>query len=231
MDYDQTALMYQNISQSKQFEETPEYYCHLGEQKWIDKVKSKRSGDYYQAEELLNRELVPKNWQPPHVDSKGKPLRYPVKQTNSIIRKRLADGTEWLLSRQQWWGLDQAGNPINQTMDDKECFDDILPIYKLKPKDPKQRDSEMIRELDHIEHRIKYTEPFKAETVQKLYDTRDGRCVLVLKDEAGGASSPIEVKSLEDFKNRPFDELWEYLMTPRQKIEPTTAKENLKQYG
>lgn len=27
-------------------------------------------------------------------------------------------------------GLDQAGNPVNQSMDDKELYDDILPIYK-----------------------------------------------------------------------------------------------------
>lgn len=62
---------------------------------------------------------------------------------NEIIRKRLADGSEWLISRQQHWGLDMTGNPINQTFNDKEFFDDILPIYTVKPK-TKERDSEMI---------------------------------------------------------------------------------------
>jgi hypothetical protein len=49
------------------------------------------------------------------------------------------------MSRQMWWGLDQAGNPVNQSMNDKEWFDEILPIYTLKPENPRQRDSK----IDH----------------------------------------------------------------------------------
>ena len=66
-----------------------------------------------------------------------------------------------------WYGLDQTGNPVNISMDDKEMYDDILPIYTLKPEKPNDRDSKMIREIKTIESRIKYTEAFKAETVQK----------------------------------------------------------------
>jgi hypothetical protein len=93
-------------------------------------VTRKRTGEFYQAKDLIKRELVPSDWTPPHVDAKRKPLKYPLKHVNEIISKRLADGSEWLVSRQQWWGLDQAGNPVNQSMDDKELCDDILPIYK-----------------------------------------------------------------------------------------------------
>ena len=221
MDYEQTALMYRNLSQSKKFETTP----------WYDKVKSKRTRDFYQAEDLIKRDMVPPDWQPPHLDSEGKPQIYPVKHVNSIIRVRTMDGKEWLKSRQMWYGLDQAGNQIAQSMDDKEMYDDTLPIYKLQPKDPRNRDSEMIREIRNIEHRIKYTELFNPETVQKLYDVRDGKCTLVLKDETSDGS-PVQVISLDDFMNRPFEELWVYLHTPRQKsIEPSTTEEHLKQYG
>jgi hypothetical protein len=72
--------------------------------------------------------------------------------------------------------------------------------------------------------------PFKPETVKKLYDMRNGRCSLVLKDETSD-SSPVSVTSLQDFMNRPFDELWEYLNTPRQKRKSSTTDENHKQYG
>lgn len=108
----------------------------------------------------------------------------------------MADGTEWLVSRAQWWGLDMAGNPINQTFNDKECFDSILPIVKNTPK-TKERDSEMIREVTSIEHRIKYTLPFSVENVQKLYDMRNGRCNLVIIDESRGDKPPISVESFE----------------------------------
>ena len=42
-----------------------------------------------------------------------------------------------------WTGLDIAGNPISQSFIDPEVYDDILPIYKLKPENPLDRDSKM----------------------------------------------------------------------------------------
>jgi hypothetical protein len=141
-----------------------------------------------------------------------------LKHVNEIFRRRLADGTEWLISRQQWWALDQAGNPVNQTFNDTEYFDDILPIYTVKPK-TKERDSEMIREIKDIEHRKKYTLPFTAENLQKLYDMRNGRCNLVIMDESRGERPPYSIESFEHFKTRLFDELWDMVATPRYKMD------------
>ena len=190
MDYDKTATLYKNLSQpkafAKKFEDTPEFYSYEAEKKWYEQVKSKRTGDYYQAEDLIKREMVPTDWKAPHLDAKGKPLKYPVKYVNSIIRIRTLDGSEWIKSRQMWYGLDQTGNPVNISMDDKEMYDDILPIYTLKPEKPNDRDSKMIREIKTIESRIKYTEAFKAETVQKLYDMRNGKCTSDLEGRING---------------------------------------------
>jgi hypothetical protein len=36
---------------------------------------------------LIKLELVPSDRQPPHVDTKDKPLKYLIKSVNSIIRK------------------------------------------------------------------------------------------------------------------------------------------------
>ena len=130
MDYQKSVELYEKAGQVKKWEDTPEYLSYKGEKTWYDKVTSKRTSEFYQAKDLIKRELVPSDWTPPHVDAKGKPLKYPLKHVNEIFRKRLADGSEWLVSRQQWWGLDQAGNPVNQSMDDKELYDVILPIYK-----------------------------------------------------------------------------------------------------
>jgi hypothetical protein len=235
MDYEQTALMYGNVGLTKKMEAEPWYSPYQHEKKWYEKVKSPKSGEYYQAEELIKRELVPAEWKPPHVDSKGKPVKYPIKHTNSIYRIRAADGSEWLKSRQMWIGLDQAGNPVSQSMDDKELYDDILPIRTPKPKNPKDnprfRDTEMVLQVTSFEHRTKYTLPYKPENIQKLYDMRNGKCSLILKDESGSDHPPVEVTTFEAFKSRPWDELWEMVTTPRYKMEPSTTQDYQKQYA
>ena len=38
----------------------------------MNELKSPRTGQYYQAEDLVKRELVPEDWKPPRTDSKGK---------------------------------------------------------------------------------------------------------------------------------------------------------------
>ena len=73
--------------------------------------QSPSTGEYYQAQDLIKRDLVSPDWKPPRVDSKGKPVKYPIKEVNEIIRKRLADGSEWVLSR-QYWTEATAGNSI-----------------------------------------------------------------------------------------------------------------------
>jgi hypothetical protein len=93
MDYQKTAELYEKAGQKKRWENTPEYLSYLGQKAWYDKVKSKRTGDYYQSSELINRNFVPPDWQPPHMKN-GQPVTYPLKHVNSIIRRRTQDG-EW----------------------------------------------------------------------------------------------------------------------------------------
>ena len=101
-------------------------------------------------------------------------------------------------------------------MDQKECYDAILPLYKLKPENPKQRDSKTIREVSDIGHKMKYTEPFKPETVQKLFDKRDSDCGLVIKDESGtGDKHLYSIPTLHQFMNIPFDELFQWAIHQR----------------
>jgi hypothetical protein len=219
MDYQKTVELYEKAGQMKRWENEPESFSYNTEKKWFDKVRSKRNGEFYQAQDLINRELVPPEWVPPHVDSKGKPVKYPLKHVNSIIRIRTNNG-EYLKSRQMWWGLDEAGNPLNQSMDDKEVMDESRPIYKLRPENPKARDSKMIREVESISHSTKYLLPFSAENAQKLWDMRgNGNCTLVLKDESKGDKHPFSVESFEHFKSREFDELFEMLSTPKYKMD------------
>ena len=90
----------------------------------------------------------------------------------------------WIISRQMWRGLDQLGNAIDISMNDKETYDDVLPIYTQKPENPKDnprfKDTKMVRVIDRLERRIKYTEPFTPrDSAQKLYDMKNGKCKLL----------------------------------------------------
>ena len=224
MDYDKTVALYEKAGLLKKWLENPESYVHNAEKVWYDKVKSKRTGDFWQADDLIKRELVPSDWESPYTftDDKGKEksVKFPVKCTKAIYRIRLKDNTEWIKTKQMWWGLDEAGNLVSQTFNDKEMYDAILPIYKLKPENPRQRDSKMIREVNDIGHKIKYTEPFKPETVEKLFDTRDGDCGLVIMDESGvGDKPPYSIPTLHQFMNTPFEELIEWASTPNYKLD------------
>jgi hypothetical protein len=222
MDYDKTVQLYEKAGLIKKWLETPEANLHKWEKVWYEKVTSKRTGQFWQVEDLIRRNLVPDDYESPYTDMNDKPIKvkFPVKCTKAIYRIRLKDNTEWIKTKQEWWGLSEAGSLVNQTMNDKECYDAILPLYKLKPENPRERDSRMIREVADIGHKIKYTVPFKPETVQKLFDTRDGDCGLVIMDEAGiGDKPPYSIPSLHQFMNTPFEELISWASTPQYKLD------------
>ena len=50
--------MYEEIGQKKRFEETAEYNRYRKEKKWYEDVKSNRTGEYYQANELDIKEEI-----------------------------------------------------------------------------------------------------------------------------------------------------------------------------
>ena len=89
MDYVKTKQLYEEIGQIKSLEETADFSRYKKELKWYEDVKSKQTGEYYQANELIRRDLVAKTWKPPHIDKNGEPLEYPLKYINGIHRYQL----------------------------------------------------------------------------------------------------------------------------------------------
>lgn len=73
------------------------------------------------------------------------------------------------MSTQEWGGLDVFGSALNISINYKERYDDIRPFYTNKPKNPGERDPEMILEITSIGHKMKYTLPFTPENVDALY--------------------------------------------------------------
>lgn len=222
MDLERTYQAYKDLGMGKKFEELPDYARYKKERGWYEKCKNAK-GEYYQAEDLIRRELVPANWKPPRVDSKDKPVKYPIIEVNELIRKRVVSGEEYLLSRQNRIALDSAGNEVNISMNDKECYDDVLPVYALKPEDPKAnprfKDTKMISVVDRLEKRIKYTVPFSAKEAQRLYDMRNGKCSLCVVDQSGTDYPPVNVPSFESFVSGAFTEMFEMLTTPKLKLD------------
>ena len=74
---------------------------------WNEKVKNPRTNEYYQAEKLVKRELVPGDWKPPRTKN-GKAVKYPFKEVWEIYRIRAVDSSEWLKFRymMDWIGLE-----------------------------------------------------------------------------------------------------------------------------
>ena len=68
MDYEKTVALYEKAGLLKKWKENPESYLHNAEKVWYDKVKSKRTGEFYQAEDLIKREFVPPDWESPYTD-------------------------------------------------------------------------------------------------------------------------------------------------------------------
>ena len=101
-------------------------------------------------------------------------------------------------------------------------YNEATGVYTLKPENPKDnpryKDTKMIRVVDRVETRKKYTEPFKPETAQRLWDMKNGKCNLALIDEStehpGFGRLPFE-----SFKNSSFRELWDMLATPKIKTD------------
>jgi hypothetical protein len=49
LDYNQILQLYERIGQTKKCQDTPEYHSHKKELDRYDKLKSKRTGEFYQA--------------------------------------------------------------------------------------------------------------------------------------------------------------------------------------
>jgi hypothetical protein len=71
MDYDKTVALYEKAGLIKKGLDTPDANKHKWEKVWYDKVKSKRTREFYQADDLIKRELVPSDWESPYTDGKG----------------------------------------------------------------------------------------------------------------------------------------------------------------
>jgi hypothetical protein len=179
----------------------------LAEEKWFEQVKNPNSGEFFQLEDLRAVGAVPTDFK-----REEKPKKYPVKKVDSIIRIKKADGSEWLKSRQSWIGLDRLGNEILNTFVDPEMYDKPIFNYQSKLANPNDVFSKTERKAVSVNYEQEPTVPFNSKNLDQLYSICSNPAdrksiVLVIKNE-GTDDSPRSITNHEDFKNRPFDELW-----------------------
>jgi hypothetical protein len=86
-------------------------------------------------------------------------------------------------------------------------------------------------EITSIRHTMKYTLPFTGENCDALYAKRNGKCILVLKDESQDRP-PYSMDSFDHLKTRTWDELWDWATTPRTKMDRSVNDQlQDRQYG
>lgn len=203
----------------------------LSEEKWFQQVKNPNTGEFFQLEDLRAVGAVPADFR-----KDEKPKKYPVKKIDEIIRIKKADGSEWLVSRQTWIGLDRLGNDMTKCFVDPELYDKPVFNYQSKPVNPKDVFSKTERKAVSVTYIKEPTVPFTPKNLEQLYSTcsnhTDRKSIsLVIKNEETD-QSPRSVTNHEEFKNRQFDELWEWATTPRFSLD-RSVKDQLqdRQYG
>jgi len=90
----------------------------MAEEKWFTQVKNPNTDEFFQLENPKALGIVPADFK-----DGEKPKNNPIKEVDTIIRIKKADGTEWLASTQIWTGLDRQGNEISKSFVCPEIYD------------------------------------------------------------------------------------------------------------
>jgi hypothetical protein len=98
----------------------------MAEERWFLQVKNPNIGEFFQLENLKALGIVSADFK-----AGEKPKNYPLKEVDTIIRIKKADGTEWLTSTQTWTGIDRYGNEINKSFVYPEVYD--KPNFTYQP--------------------------------------------------------------------------------------------------
>ena len=138
----------------------------LSEEKLFAQVKNPNSGEFFQLEDLRAVGAVPGDF---GIDEK--PKKYPVKKIDEIIRIKKADGTEWLISRQTWVGLDRLGNDMTKCFVDPELYDKPVFNYQSKPVNPRDAFSKIERKAVSVMYVKEPTVPFTLKNFSTYHPT------------------------------------------------------------
>ena len=121
-----------------------------------------------------------------------------------------------------------------ESFSDLEVWDKPVFQYGMKPADPKNPNSPKEHGVIGVKDYIKqYDLPFNQQNLKTLYEMRPAEepaSVNLVIQKLGYDNNPIDhpyqIQKYEDFANRPFDELYDYMSTPKYKLD-RSARDNL----
>jgi hypothetical protein len=220
---------------------------------FFEQVKNPITGEFFQLETLKAAGAVSPDFTlPPGFENK----RFPVITVNSIYRMKASDGKEYLKSRQMYYGLDRLGNIINKSIDDQEVYDKPIWQYSQLPagsssfgssSNPFAKSERKIVGATFVKV---FDKPFTPENVDELFALVPGEdekakeaavsLSIVKYDQSGNVAGAIyHISKYRDFRNRDFEELYDYASTPKtreltmmgREEEDNENKKKHKQYG
>jgi hypothetical protein len=163
--------------------------------------------------------------------------KYPIRYVLQIKRIKRHDGSEWLLSSGSIVGLDRAGNEVSHSFYNPEKYYKPITRYEFRKKDKANEYSPSERvcvEAGINEADYKYTEytlPFNEKNFDSLYSHRrlkDATSVTLSIWLEGSSDKPRLIVNPDDFRNKPFDDIWQEAITPKFKLD-RSYKANLEE--
>jgi hypothetical protein len=183
------------------------------EERFFAVIKNPTTGNYIQYKDLASDYRTD--------DSKANKV-YPVVRVIQLIRVKTPDNREWVKSKQEWIGLDSAGNEVDESFTDPEIWDKPIFKYKMMPRDHSPNSPLERRAVDYT-LKPEYTKPFTKENVKELYAKANPNAVslVIQRVDTNGMSAghPYLIDKYQDFVGKSFDELWDYMSTPKFKLD------------
>lgn len=183
MDYERTEKYYTDAKQK---------YQKLSDQieweKWLKRVKDTAGG-----------------WnQNPH----DRDTVYPLIKYNCFIRVMGRDGKEYLLTRSMHTGVNAYGDEQTHSIVDPEKYIETK-WNQRRIQDPNDRTNIITEAAGVNSQKEIYTLPFSTEEIDKLYAQPDEQGIQLVVKDTRRDQPPREVLTIEDFKFKPFNELFE----------------------
>jgi len=149
-------------------------------------------------------------------DKEHPDIHYPLRIPITIKRIRAINGIEYILTNRRCSGINQIGDIIYRNSDNIECYYETTFEHKAEQdaNDPTLFTKKAVAVLETITH---YTLEFNDENLEKVWndvpDNLKKTVSLVVKDEALQGIVRA-VKTFEEFKNKPLDELLNPPLSP-----------------
>lgn len=151
-----------------------------------------------------------------YMDKAGDPTEYPIKRLVQAKRIRTPDNAEFLKGFWEYIGVDGLGNKVTTTVQDPEVYikPEFIRELRLEKKtkenpNPNPNEPQPVITEVLLNERV-YTVPYTPENVDKMFEGQQKNRVSmsICEETELGAILPRQVTSFEDFRNKPFDDLY-----------------------